>query len=162
MSKSIANSRFIKFAIVGFSGTIVDFSIFNLFSLLLKVPALYASIISFSVAVLNNYYWNREWTYPETKHLSHTSQLSKFAIVSVIGLLIRTPLFSIFEEPAIYLAADRLGSKLPFDPVVIGHNVSLAFVILIVLFWNYFANRFWTYREISTGEYHETEPSGKT
>ena len=31
-------------------------------------------------------------------------------------------------------------------PELIGKNTSLAVVIVIVLFWNYFGNKLWTYR----------------
>jgi putative flippase GtrA len=31
---------------------------------------------------------------------------------------------------------------------VIGHNAALAVAIGIVMLWNYFANRYWTYNDI--------------
>ena len=128
------NKRFIKFALVGVSGTIVDFGFFNLFSILLGLPTILSSIFSFSIAVVNNFYWNRVWTYPETRNLSLTSQLTKFGIVSVLGLLIRTPLFAFIEEPIIS-GIHSINSANPLvAPEIIGHNLALASVIIVVLF----------------------------
>ena len=142
-----SNHRFLKFALVGVSGTVVDFGFFNLFSLLIGLPVILSSILSFSIAVFNNFYWNRVWTYPESKNASLADQLTKFGIVSVLGLIIRTPLFAFIEKPVIQIAQTFFSSILPIDPVIIGHNLALAAVIIVVLFWNYFINRIWTYKD---------------
>jgi putative flippase GtrA len=142
------NKRFFKFAMVGVSGTLVDFGFFNLFSVLLGLPAILSSVFSFSIAVINNFYWNRIWTYPESKNASLADQMTKFAVVSVLGLLIRTPMFAVIEEPIIRAADSIFSDIFPIEPVIIGHNFALAFVIIVVLFWNYFVNRFWTYRNL--------------
>jgi len=142
------NNRFFKFALVGISGTIVDFVFFNVFSALLGIPVILSSVFSFSIAVFNNFYWNRVWTYPETMKMNLADQLTKFGIVSVLGLLIRTPMFALIEEPIIRIISNFLSSGLPVSPELIGHNVALAAVIIVVLFWNYFVNRLWTYRNL--------------
>lgn len=145
---SSQSKRFIKFALVGMSGTIVDFAIFNLCISLLGFQSVVASVCSFSVAVVNNFIWNRLWTYPESRERKLGPQLIKFSIISVIGLIIRTPLFAAIENPLINLAATYTGSDLFLSPETIGHNLSLAIAIIVVLFWNYFANRLWTYKGI--------------
>lgn len=142
--------KFIRFAIVGTIGSVVDFGVFNLLATLLKVPAVPASMVSFSLAVVNNFIWNRYWTYPETRHVPVTKQLTQFAIVSVAGLGIRTPLFALIEKPLIQLA-DRFIPNI-LTPTIVGHNVALAFVILVVLLWNYFVNRKWTFKPPVGGE----------
>lgn len=142
------SKRFLKFALVGLSGTVVDFSIFNLCISLLQFDPVIASVCSFSVAVVNNFIWNRNWTYPESKTTSIGPQLVKFAVISVIGLLIRTPLFTYLEHPIIKLAENLVNPDFVLTPATIGHNVSLAISIVVVLFWNYFANRLWTYKGI--------------
>ena len=140
--------RFFRFAVVGISGTIVDFTIFNLLSVAVGIPVVLSSIGSFLIAVVNNFIWNRVWTYPESRNLDLSSQLLKFSIVSVMGLLIRTPLFAFIEKPVISLSNSIFGDLLPINSQIIGHNIALAFVIIVVLFWNYFINRKWTYRDI--------------
>ena len=133
---------------VGVSGTVVDFSIFNLLSVAVGLPVILSSVGSFLIAVINNFIWNRVWTYPESKESKLSGQLVKFSIVSVFGLLIRTPLFALIEKPVISLSERLLGGTLPIKPEIIGHNIALAFVIVVVLFWNYFINRKWTYKDI--------------
>lgn len=142
------NNRFFKFALVGISGTIVDFLFFNVFSELLGIQTILSSVFSFSIAVFNNFYWNRVWTYPETRNFKVTDQLAKFGVVSVLGLLIRTPMFALIERPVIRFISDFLSSGSSVSPELIGHNVALATVIIVVLFWNYFVNRLWTYRHL--------------
>jgi len=148
VNNSIIDKRFIKFSIVGISGTIVDFAIFNFLSIMASMPVLISSIFSFCVAVVNNFYWNRYWTYPESKEASSREQLIKFFIVSLMGLIFRTFLFSAIEQPIINMVKNQKVILYSIDPVVLGHNAALAAVIIAILFWNYFANRFWTYKNI--------------
>lgn len=140
--------KFFRFAIVGAIGSVIDFGIFNLLATLAGIPAVVASIVSFSLAVINNFVWNRLWTYPETRHVPVAKQLSQFAIVSVAGLAIRTPLFAVTEKLFISLAGKYIPNVL--TPTIVGHNIALAFVILVVLMWNFFINRKWTFRTSRT------------
>lgn len=142
--------KFLRFAVVGTLGSIVDFGVFNLLTTLLKVPAIPASVASFTLAVINNFLWNRYWTYPETRQTPITRQLTQFAIVSVAGLGIRTPLFALIEKPLIRFAEQTIPNVL--TPTIVGHNVSLAIVILVVLLWNFFINRKWTFRKPTDNE----------
>jgi len=144
----IERGRFIKFSIVGISGTIIDFGIFNLL-LYMRLSSIFASTISFIIAVINNFYWNRNWTYPESKIQSIATQLIKFSSVSLAGLLIRTIIYKLIEQPSINFTEGMLSENILFSAEVVGKNISLAFVIIIVLLWNYLANRFWTYNNIS-------------
>jgi len=147
ISNQKERNRFFRFAIVGAFGAVVDFGIFNLLTLFTPMPAVVASIISFTCAVVSNFLWNRFWTYPESRSKPVATQLTQFGIISVIGLIIRTPLFAGME----YLLINILSkSKLsgPVSPIVIAHNLSLATAILVVMLWNFFANRFWTYGDL--------------
>ncbi len=144
----IERERFLKFAFVGISGTIIDFGIFNLL-LHMQFNSIFASTISFIIAVFNNFYWNRNWTYPESKIYPIAPQLIKFSSVSLVGLLIRIILYKLIEQPSINFAEGMVSENILFSSEVVGKNISLAFVIIIVLFWNYLVNRFWTYKNIS-------------
>ncbi len=144
---AIEKKRFIKFALVGISGTVVDFGIFNLLSSWLGFATIPSSVVSFIAAVINNFHWNRQWTYPESKERPFSEQFGKFAVVSVAGLVIRTLIFSSIETPLIQ-ASQPVASATGLSAEIIGHNLALAFVIIIVLFWNYFANKIWTYKGI--------------
>ena len=139
--------RFIKFGTVGIIGSVVDFGVFNLLTIVFNVNSIVSSIISFSLAVINNFVLNRIWTYPETRKSSVYKQLIQFAIVSCLGLAIRVPLFAWLEKVLIPLAEKLVPNLL--TPTIVGHNVALALVIGVVMLWNYFVNRFWTFRSVT-------------
>ncbi len=128
--------RFFKFAIVGATGTVVDFSVLNFGILALGLPKAAANTLSFSAAVVNNFLWNRLWTFPETRSFPLVSQFWKFALVSLGGY---------FLNQAIFLGLDHLFLH-RFG--VVGYNVSKAIATAVVLFWNFGINRIWTYRGV--------------
>ncbi len=139
--------RFLKFASVGTLGMVVDLSILNLM-VQVVLPALSPSMepaqrllvgntISFSAAVLSNFTWNRLWTFPESRQRPLLPQLTQFALVNVIGLAINNGVLW-----AVYHLI------LGFVPWPLNYNVAKITAIGIVLFWNYFVNRAWTYRDI--------------
>ncbi|MRR32587.1 GtrA family protein [bacterium] len=143
-------SRFIRFAIVGAAGAVIDFGVFNFLTNLVgyfKEHVVWASVISFILAVISNFTWNRLWTYPDSRSKPLARQLTQFVAVSVIGLLIRTPLFSFLEKALTLFFTGRWSFK-PLTPVIVAHNLALAIVILLVMIWNFIANRYWTYNDV--------------
>ncbi len=147
LSKPKERERFIKFAIVGAVGAIIDFSVFNLFIQVFLISSLLAGTLSFVAAVLSNFFWNRYWTYPDSRSKPLFGQLLQFSIVSIIGLGIRLGLFWVFEEKFISLSQSYLRFQI-INPTIVGHNLTLAMAILIVMLWNFFINRFWTYNDV--------------
>lgn len=147
LSNPKERTRFVRFAVVGAVGAIVDFGIFNLLLAVTPIQAVWASAISFIAAVLSNFFWNRHWTYPDARKKSFTQQFFQFSIVSLLGLGIRIGLFALLENFLIDLSS-RLILPGFLSPQFIGHNATLAFAILVVMLWNFFANRFWTYNEV--------------
>jgi putative flippase GtrA len=140
-------TRFIKFGIVGIIGSVIDFGVLNLLTIVFKVPFLISSVISFTLAVINNFILNRLWTYPESRQNSIYKQLVQFTVVSCLGLAIRIPLLAYMDKIFTSLAVRIIPNIL--TPTIVGHNLSLAFVIGVVLLWNFFVNRFWTFRNVS-------------
>ncbi len=142
-------TRFLKFAVVGAFGAVVDFGTFNLLASVFSVEEIPASMISFSAAVVSNFLWNRYWTYPDSRSKPVARQLLEFSIVNVIGLIIRTPLFAFLAGilPKIFASLGQF-KYLPFTPVFLGHNISLAIAVIVVMFWNFFINRYLTYSDV--------------
>lgn len=138
--------RFAKFAAVGASGAVVDFGVFNLLATLLGVAPVAASVLSFFCAVLSNYTLNRLWTFPDSRSKRKRVQLSQYALVSVVGLAIRTPLFQYASRG--YLAALGTRSLLGLATETLAHNLALATAIGVVMVWNFFANRYWTFGDV--------------
>jgi putative flippase GtrA len=136
--------RFIRFGIVGAIGSVVDFGFLNLFTLVFKLPYILSSVLSFSLAVVNNFILNRIWTFPGSRRESLIKQMIQFGLVSVVGLIIRTPMLVWLEKVLIPLAQKWVPNLL--TPTIVGHNIGLAIAIGVVMLWNYFANRFWTFK----------------
>jgi putative flippase GtrA len=152
MTATITNprerTRFMRFAIVGVAGAVVDFGVANLLVHYFNAPLVLAGTISFICAVFSNFSWNRVWTYPDSRSKPVIKQLAEFIIVSVAGLLIRIPILAFVEPIAL-----RLFSHLPFNipnfsPESLAVNFTLSIAVIIVMFWNFFANRYWTYSDI--------------
>lgn len=127
--------RFVKFATVGSIGAVVDFSVLNLAHKVFGLPLVVSNTLSFSLAVLSNFTWNRLWTFPESRTRPIRSQLPQFTLVNVVGLAINN---------LILVGLHALFSHYIPDPW--DYNLAKAVAIVIVLFWNFGANRLWTYR----------------
>ena len=128
--------RFLKFMVVGTVGFVVDFGTLNLLVLLAGLPVLVANTISFTLAVLSNFTWNRLWTYPDSRSKLLRSQLTQFFIVNILGWGINTLTLWLLTPPFTNLVG-RLG-----------YNIAKAIATIIVLFWNFFVNRYWTYSDV--------------
>jgi putative flippase GtrA len=141
--------RFFKFAIVGLIGAILDFGIMNLLVASIQSPFVIAGTISFICAVISNFSWNRIWTYPESRSKPIVNQLGQFSLVNAAGLLIRLPILK-FGEPAMDKFLSTIPSLTKFHQFI-SHNATLAIAVGIVMMWNFFVNRYWTYNDIDPG-----------
>ncbi len=156
--------RFLKFVVVGGMGAVIDLGITNiLLATVFKVtrenatPALFAAAIGFTCAVTSNFIWNRYWTYPESRNGNLVKQLVQFFLVNLVGLVIRGIIVTLFTIPfgdfiqyegGIFFpsivqtwANDGTSSKL-------GANLSVLLALVIVMMWNFFVNRKWTYKDV--------------
>lgn len=147
-NRKLEISRFFRFAVVGTIGAVVDFAVFNLLSAVVGISAVVSSVFSFSLAVVSNFLWNRFWTYPDSRSKPVRRQLSQFAAISIIGLLIRTPLFAWMEKILVQFFSGILANSGFLTPTFAGHNLALAIAIVVVMLWNFIANRLWTYNDI--------------
>ena len=151
MNKFIKNpaerTRFLKFCVVGVIGFVVDFGVMNLL-LHFTGNVRLASTVSFIAAVISNFLWNRYWTYPDSREKPVMQQLGQFFLINVIGLGIRYLLFLTIDRPIISLAERILPADFFISPDVVGHNITMVIAVFIVMMWNFFANRLWTYNDV--------------
>ena len=147
LTNSRERVRFIKFAVVGAVGAVIDFSLFNIQTSIFKIPPIIAQAFSFSAAVTSNFLWNRFWTYPDSRSKAISHQLIQFFVVNVIGLLIRTPLIG-WIGPLLITLFVQIRLPLNITPDLAGHNIALAIAVGTVMLWNFFINRFWTYSDV--------------
>lgn len=153
--------RFAKFLIVGTFGFIIDFGTLTFLVEVVDLPNLVeqntpfpgtvglvlANTISFTLAVLSNFTFNRYWTYPESRSKKKRIQLPQFGLVSVLGLIINnvifvlaTPFFNNFIASTDFLAGS-----------IAGYIPAKILATIVVLFWNFFVNRFWTFDNVRRG-----------
>ena len=143
--------RFVKFMFVGVMGALVDFGTLNILAHVFDVPVTVAGVISFALAVTQNFLWNRYWTYPESRAYPALPQYIQFFIINATALLIRVPILALLPQPF----ANFFESVLHVTPnaaEVLGNNLALAIAVGIAMFWNFFINRFVTYRHIKVGQ----------
>ncbi len=147
--------QFVKFAFVGIINTGVDWLVFFLLIRLVPFFAEFsplAKAISFVLAAINSFVMNSAWTFSnefksgfsknDSQKISKGSvYFGRFFAVSVVGLIINTLVYSIvlsivpssFSATVIKLAALTCAS---------GAGI----------IWNFFANKFWTYKKVDIAE----------
>ena len=140
-------TRFLKFCVVGVIGAAVDFGVMNLL-LHYTGDAKLSATISFIAAVISNFFWNRYWTYPDSREKPIAQQLGQFFLINSIGLGIRYLLFLTIDRPIINFTEHILPSNFFMEPAVLGHNITMVIAVFIVMMWNFFANRLWTYNDV--------------
>lgn len=142
--------QFIKFAIVGAFNTFIDWGAFFLLTLIpyLDFHESYAKAISFIIAATNSFAMNSLWTFrsefatgmkksktSSEKAAVGSSYFFKFFIVSLIGWGINTLIFSHFRF-SVFNNIPEKWSKI----------LALGFASGTTIIWNFFANKFWTYK----------------
>jgi putative flippase GtrA len=126
--------RFGRFLTVGALGTILDFCLLTLLKTA-GLPTLTANSLSFTAGLINNFTWNRLWTFRDSVNASWKKQLTQFTLVSLVGLAVNNIIVLSLENIFGTLIGDTEIGYLPAKVVATG----------VVVFWNYFANRTWTF-----------------
>ena len=119
--------KFIKFAVVGCSGMIVDFGLTYLCKEKLRFNKYVSNTIGFICAATSNYFLNRIWTFQSTND-GVALEYGKFMVFSAIGLGI--------NSLVLYLLTDKL--KWNF-------YISKLFAIGAATLWNFFSNLLFTF-----------------
>jgi dolichol-phosphate mannosyltransferase len=125
--------RFIKFAIVGLTGYFVNQGFLLLFYELVKLPLGVASPISIEIAIISNFVMNDYFTFADRRTggiPSFLGRLGKFNLVCSIGAAIN------------YLSVLGFTDKFGLH-YLISNTIGIALATL----WNYFLNRFWTWKK---------------
>jgi dolichol-phosphate mannosyltransferase len=116
-----------KFCIVGGSGYVINLAVY---AALLKWAGLHylgAAFVSFLVAVSNNYWWNRHWTFRGDRgHFAY--QGMRFGVVSAVAL------------------AANLGLLRILVALGVGKVVGQAIAIIAVTPLNFVGNKLWSFR----------------
>jgi putative flippase GtrA len=117
-----------KFLLVGLSGYIVNLAVFTFSLKALSVHHIGAATIAFAVAVMNNFWWNRHWTFlARDGHAGF--QAARFFTVSVIAFLIQVAILEILVTSADF-------------PKIVAQAVSLVLAMPV----NFLGNKMWSFR----------------
>jgi putative flippase GtrA len=77
--------QLIRFASVGVSGYVVNLAAFALCVHLLAIDYKVAAVLAYLISVANNFWWNRHWTFSDTKGETHpVHQGIRFFAVSLV------------------------------------------------------------------------------
>jgi putative flippase GtrA len=116
-----------KFCTVGGSGYVVNLAVYAFALDVLELKYYIAATISFLVAVVNNFLWNRAWTFRDQRgHFGY--QGFRFFVVSM----------------AVYAANILL--LLALVALGLGEVVSQACAIVLVTPINFIGNKLWSFR----------------
>ncbi|OGY45498.1 MAG: hypothetical protein A2744_02305 [Candidatus Buchananbacteria bacterium RIFCSPHIGHO2_01_FULL_44_11] len=122
--------QFIKFCFVGSAAAVIHFFILYSLTEWLNFWYLYSNALGFMVSVTFNFFSNKFWTFRSKEWgTAAFSQLLKFIVVLVSGLLITTGIIYALTE---WLYLD--------------YRWSWVIATGAVTFWNYLINRFWTFK----------------
>jgi len=146
--------RFLKFCVVGVSGTVIDFGLLNLLVRVAGFPELIANTCSFSTAVVNNFIWNRLWVYPETRGEPFRKQFVQFLVVNVAGWGLNTSIlytghhWLLGEAGLLAASVATLAALIGVTHFSLALNGAKAIATGVVLFWNFVVNRLWTFGHV--------------
>ena len=120
--------QLVKFCVVGGSGYVVNLCVFALCVNLFSMHHLVAATCAFAVAVANNFWWNRHWTFGAGD--GHAGfQAARFFTVSVIAFL--------FAAAVLELLVSVAGvPELPAQAISIVSATPL----------NFLGNKMWSFR----------------
>ena len=131
--------QFIKFCIIGSTSFAIDFGISYFLTFPLHMWWVLAKTISFSLAVTNGFFWNQRWTFRAVGHRKHHEQYAMFAGVNIVGWLLNVSIM----KTVFWISTGTFRGQHPTKPVWLAATI---LATVIVVFWNFFANKHWTFK----------------
>ena len=123
----LKRNRFTLFCLVGAVSSTIDIVLLYIGVSLLGLPVLLAASLSFAVSSINGYLLNQRFTFGEGA--ASTRKYAQYLTVSIVGLGLTILFMHVFMTLGIH------------------YLIAKVVTILLVLFWNYFANVLWTFRQ---------------
>ena len=110
--------QLVKFCVVGGSGYVVNLCVFTIAVAVFDLHHLVAATLAFAVAVMNNFWWNRHWTFGARD--GHAGfQAARFFAVSVTAFLFAATvlelLVSVGDVPEVAAQAMSIVAATPLN-----------------------------------------------
>ncbi len=126
-----------KFVLVGILNTFIDLGILNFLILISQITEgfLFSVFkgISFTVAVINSYFWNKFWTFKKSKTNQTGKEFIQFLIVSLIGFGLNVGTAS--------LVVNIIGPQFGFSKEIWA-NVGAILATFFAMAWNFIGYKF--------------------
>jgi len=122
--------EFVKFALVGLSGAIINIAILYWLTEYFGVYYIFSAICAFIIAVTTNFLFNKIWTFKENLTEGFSKKYAQFFSVSLAALAVNILFLYIFTELfGIY------------------YIISQVIAICIALIINFLGNKIWTFKK---------------
>lgn len=131
--------QFVKFCIVGATSFAIDAGISAILIFAAGMWWPLANTISFAVAVTNGFFWNRRWTFQAVGQRRQRDQYAMFFGVNVVGLILN---LGIMKTVFFFATGQWQGQH----PKGLHFTIAKIAATAVVVFWNFFANRHWTFK----------------
>jgi dolichol-phosphate mannosyltransferase len=118
--------QLLQFGLVGASGYVVNLAVFAVLNGPLGIHHILSAILAFCVAVMNNFWWNRHWTF-DAKHGHAGFQAARFFTVSVLALVVNLIALELLIRGGM------------------GDLTAQAIAIAIAMPFNFVGNKLWTF-----------------
>ncbi len=119
--------QLLKFGVVGGSGYVINLVVFAFLATNLGVYHAAAAVGAFCVALGNNFFWNRHWTFGPGEGLAHR-QAVRFTAVSVGALLVN---LVVLEAIVATSSLSELAAQ--------------AIAVAVAMPFNFLGNKLWTF-----------------
>lgn len=87
---------FIKYCVIGCFGVSLDFVVFTVLMNVFDIYYQYANVVSVNCGIVNNFFWNRSWTFSCKDHALR--RFISFYLVGLIGLFLSSLFLYFFVD----------------------------------------------------------------
>jgi|SRR3989338_10871133 len=129
-----------KFVIVGFLNTALDFGVLNFLSWLTGIYSgfniIFLNSASFSIAIVNSYFWNKYWTFNQSSGVKG-GEFLKFITIGLGGLALNSSI--VYAITTFIPFFDGLTPQLL-------ENFAKILATIVSLFWNFIGYKFFVFK----------------
>lgn len=131
-----------RFLLVGVLNTLIDLGILNILIWIsgIAMGAWYSVFkgISFVIATINSYFWNKHWTFKKREESFSSKEFSKFLIMTAIGLFINVSIAS--------FVVNVIGPQFDISKEMWA-TIGAFLATLLAWVWNFFSSKFIVFKK---------------